>query len=116
MEASEVVPGLVLDPDLDLELDVELSLIRDAISLVAAGVAPRVVVANLRHGRAIEGQAREIAAAAGVLLGTLAAEDPRRIDLVAETAAAALAHESQLTSAGEERAVPQVPRAAAASA
>lgn len=53
--------GLVLQT-----LDNEMWMIRAAIDLVAAGGSPRVVLAGLRFVEPVLGQAREIAAAAGV--------------------------------------------------
>jgi hypothetical protein len=70
----------VLDDEFELELDLELSLLRDAVVLVASGAARRVVVANLRHGRVIAEPARALAGDCGVELTLLETADPRRVD------------------------------------
>jgi hypothetical protein len=61
----------------------ELRLVREAILLVASSGSPRVVVANLRHGRRLMEPASEIAADAGVTLEILETGRGRRVDLAA---------------------------------
>lgn len=74
--------ALEVDREFELELESELKLACDAVLLVASGAAPRVVVANLRHGRVVADPARRYAAELGISLGTLPAVDPSRVDLV----------------------------------
>jgi hypothetical protein len=75
---------LEADAAFDAELETEFRLVREAILVVAAGVARRVVVSNLRHGRVILEPSRDAAAAAGIHLSSVPTSDARRIDLAAE--------------------------------
>lgn len=74
----------VVDTAFEEELEAELRLVREAVLLVAAGGARRVVVANLRHGRVILEAAGAFATDAGLRLEALPTSDPRRVDLAAE--------------------------------
>ncbi|HEX7949548.1 MAG TPA: hypothetical protein VF494_04295 [Candidatus Limnocylindrales bacterium] len=74
----------VLDAAFEEELDAELQMVREAVLLVAAGGARRVVVANLHHGRVILEPARAFAADAGLHLEPIPTADARRIDIAAE--------------------------------
>jgi hypothetical protein len=77
------VEALVLDDAFEQELESELRMVREAILLVAAGGAQRVVVANLRHGRVILEPARAFASDLGLRVEALSTADPRRIDVAA---------------------------------
>lgn len=72
-----------VDAAFEDELAIELRLARDVVLLVAAGGAPRVTLANLRHGGLIAEPLREFADEVGVGVTTVPAADPQRIDLVA---------------------------------
>ncbi len=65
-------------------LDRELQLIREAIALVAAGGARRVIVAGLRFGDAIVAPGSRLALEAGVRVTRLATADDARVDLAVE--------------------------------
>ena len=73
----------VIDTAFEEELEAELQMVREAVLLVAAGGARRVVVANLRHGRVILEPARAFAADAGLCLEPMPTADPRRVDIAA---------------------------------
>jgi len=75
--------ALVLDDAFERELESELRMVREAILLIAAGGARRVVVANLRHGRVILEPARALASDLGLGVEALSTDDPRRIDIAA---------------------------------
>jgi hypothetical protein len=81
------VEAEVFDEAFADELEAELRMVRDAMSLVARGAAQRVVVANIQHGRVIVEPARAEAERAGVLLEVLTTADPRRVDLALERVA-----------------------------
>jgi hypothetical protein len=63
------------------QLDGELRLVHEAILLVAAHGAPRVLVAGLRLGAQILGPARRLADGAGVRLVPLWTADGERLDI-----------------------------------
>jgi hypothetical protein len=77
------VEALVVDDAFERELEWELQMVREAVMLVAAGGARRVVVANLRHGRVILEPARAFAVDLGLDIEVLSTDDPRRVDLAA---------------------------------
>jgi hypothetical protein len=85
------VEALEIDDAFETELESELQLVRDAVLLVASGVARRVIVANLQHGRVIALPAREFAADVGIEIDSLPTADDLRIDLVAERASPPIA-------------------------
>jgi hypothetical protein len=64
-------------------LEAELRLVEHAVLLVAAGGAPRVVVANLRYGRVIAEPASTFARSQGVSLALLPTATPGRLDFAA---------------------------------
>jgi hypothetical protein len=72
--------AIALDDAFEIELELELQLLRDAVVLVASGGARRVVVANLRHGRVIAEPARAFARECGIELATIPTGQPPRID------------------------------------
>lgn len=72
------------DDAFEAQLEAELQMVREAILLVAAGGARRVVVANLCHGRVILEPARAFASDAGLRVEALPTADPRRVDIAAE--------------------------------
>jgi hypothetical protein len=65
-------------------LDHELSLVREAIALVASGGSARVVVGGLRFGEALLTTARDLAAQAGVRLVPLWMPDDAGADIAIE--------------------------------
>jgi hypothetical protein len=65
-------------------LDRELDLVRGAITMVAAGRAPRVVLAGLRFGEQLVAPAQEMAAKAGVRIIPLWRTDESGADLAVE--------------------------------
>jgi hypothetical protein len=65
-------------------VELELRLVQDAIALVASGQSRRVVVANLRVGDAILGQAEALARAAGVRIVPLWSTDEAGTDIAVE--------------------------------
>jgi hypothetical protein len=65
-------------------LEREMSLIRDAIALVASGGSPRVVIAGLRLGETLLDPARRIALEAGVRLVPLWSGDEAGVDVAVE--------------------------------
>ena len=65
-------------------LDRELDLVRGAVAMVAAGKAPRVVLASLRFGEQLVAPAREMAAKAGVRIVPLWRADESGADLAVE--------------------------------
>lgn len=69
------------------QLDDELELACRAVLLVSTGTTPRVIVANLRHGRHILEPARAFGADYDVAVSTLATQRSDRVDLVVEPAA-----------------------------
>lgn len=78
------VEAQVIDDAFEEELEAELQMVREAVLLVAAGGARRVVVANLRHGRVILEPARAFAEEAGLRVEPMPTSDPRRVDLAAQ--------------------------------
>jgi hypothetical protein len=68
------------------QLDGELRLVHEAILMVAAKGAPRVLVAGLRLGSQILGPARLLAEQSGVLLVPLWTADEDRLDIRIESA------------------------------
>jgi hypothetical protein len=86
------VEALEIDGAYEAELDTELGMLRDAIVLVAARSARRVVVANLAHGRVLIEPAREIAVDLGVELDVLETSDPRRVDFAVAAGEAGIRH------------------------
>jgi hypothetical protein len=66
------------------QLDRELELIRDAITLVASGRAPRVTVAGLRLGDALLVPARQLARQAGVRIVPKWGADESGVDIAVE--------------------------------
>lgn len=77
------IPG---DDALTRQLDGELRLVHEAILLVAARGAPRVLVAGLRLGAQILAPARVLADAEGVRLVPLWTGDEHRLDIRIEAA------------------------------
>ena len=67
-------------------LDNELRLVREAILLVAAKGAPRVLVAGLSLGAQLLPPSRDLAEASGVLLVPLWTADEERLDIRIEAA------------------------------
>ena len=65
-------------------VELELRLVRDAIGLVASGRSRRVVVAGLRLGDAILGQAEDLAREAGVRVVPLWTTDEASTDMAVE--------------------------------
>jgi hypothetical protein len=65
-------------------VELELQLVRDAIELVASGRSRRVVVAGLRLGDAILGQAEVSAREAGVRVVPLWTTDEAGTDIAVE--------------------------------
>jgi hypothetical protein len=65
-------------------LEREMTLVREAILLVASGGSPRVVLAGLRFGEALIGPARGLAAEAGVRLVPLWMPDDAGADIAIE--------------------------------
>jgi hypothetical protein len=65
-------------------LDRELTMIRDAIAMVASGGAPRVTLAGLRFGEQLLSRAQRLAAAAGVRVVPLYSTDEAGADLMVE--------------------------------
>lgn len=65
-------------------MDRELGLVNDAITLVATGAAPRVVVAGLRFGRQLLKPVRRIAGARGVRIVPLWSRDGSAADIAIE--------------------------------
>ena len=63
----------------------ELTLLREAIAMVAAGSSPRVTVGGLRFGEALLLPARGLAAAAGVRLVPLWTPDDAGADITVES-------------------------------
>jgi hypothetical protein len=62
----------------------ELTLVREAIAMVAGGSSPRVTVGGLRFGEALLTSARELAERAGVRLVPLWAADDAGADIAVE--------------------------------
>jgi hypothetical protein len=65
-------------------LEHEMSLVREAIAMVAGGASPRVTVAGLRFGEALLLPARGLAAEAGVRLVPLWMPDDAGADIAVE--------------------------------
>jgi hypothetical protein len=65
-------------------LEREMSLVREAIAMVAGGGSPRVTVAGLRFGEALLLPARGLAAEAGVRLVPLWMPDDAGADIAVE--------------------------------
>ena len=65
-------------------LEREMSLVREAIAMVAGGGSPRVTVAGLRFGQALLLPARGLAAEAGVRLVPLWMPDDAGADIAVE--------------------------------
>ncbi|HEY4188797.1 MAG TPA: hypothetical protein VGM28_00120 [Candidatus Limnocylindrales bacterium] len=65
-------------------LDQELTLLRQAIALVAGGGSPRVVVSGLHFGETLLESGRSLAAAAGVRLVPLWMPDDAGADIAVE--------------------------------
>jgi hypothetical protein len=65
-------------------LDHELNLVREAIAMVAAGAAPRVIVGGLHFGEALLATAGGLAAEAGVRLVPLWMPDDAGADIAIE--------------------------------
>jgi hypothetical protein len=66
------------------DVDHELTLVREAILMVARGGAFRVVVAGIRHGEALLALARDSATGAGVRLLALPRADGAGADIAVE--------------------------------
>ena len=64
--------------------DREMSLIREAIALVASGGSPRVMIAGLRLGDVLLDPARRLAIEAGVRLVPLWTADEAGVDIAVE--------------------------------
>jgi hypothetical protein len=67
-----------------LKVEQELSLIRDAIAMVASGGAPRVILAGLRLGEGLLQPARRMALEAGVRIVPLWSADDAGADIAVE--------------------------------
>ncbi|HYO41748.1 MAG TPA: hypothetical protein VES19_01000 [Candidatus Limnocylindrales bacterium] len=67
-------------------LDGELRLVHEAILMVAAGGAPRVLVAGLRLGQAVLDPARRLANDAGVHVVPLWTADEQALDILVQAA------------------------------
>ena len=65
-------------------LEHEMSLVREAIAMVANGSSPRVALGGLRFGEALLEMARELAAEAGVRLVPLWMPDDAGADIAIE--------------------------------
>jgi hypothetical protein len=65
-------------------LEHEMSLVREAIAMVAAGASPRVTVGGLRFGEALLTSARGLAIEAGVRLVPLWMPDDAGADIAIE--------------------------------
>jgi hypothetical protein len=65
-------------------LEYEMTLVREAIAMVAGGGAPRVTVGALRFGEALLTSARGLAAEAGVRLVPLWMPDDAGADIAVE--------------------------------
>ena len=65
-------------------LEQEMALVREAITMVAARRAPRVVVAGIRFGEALLVPARALAAEAGVRVVPLWMPDDAGLDIAIE--------------------------------
>jgi hypothetical protein len=65
-------------------LEHEMSLVREAIAMVASGASPRVVVGGLRFGEALLVPARGLAMEAGVRLVPLWMPDDAGADIAVE--------------------------------
>jgi hypothetical protein len=65
-------------------LERERQLITEAIAMVALGAAPRVVVASLKHSRALLDPARHMALEAGVSVRAIWRGDGAGADLAVE--------------------------------
>jgi hypothetical protein len=65
-------------------VDHELSLIREAVAMVATGTSPRVVIASLHFSDALLGEARLLAAGAGVHVVPLWGLDEARYAIAIE--------------------------------
>jgi hypothetical protein len=65
-------------------LERERRLINEAIAMVAAGAAPRVVVASLKHGKALLDPARRLALESGVRVRPLWRDNGASADLAVE--------------------------------
>jgi hypothetical protein len=76
------------DEALARQLDGELRLVDEAILLVAAHGAPRVLVAGLCLGAQVLGPSRRLADASGVRLMPVWAADGERVDICIEAAPA----------------------------
>jgi hypothetical protein len=79
-------PAFGADEALTRQLDGELRLVHEAILLVAARGAPRVVIAGLRLGTQILTPARALAEASGVRLVPLWTADEHHLDIRIEAA------------------------------
>jgi len=65
-------------------LEREQRLVREAIAMVAAGAAPRVVVASLLYSAALLDPSRRLALEAGVRVRPLSRRDRAGVDLAVE--------------------------------
>lgn len=65
-------------------LEQEMSLVREAIAMVAAGRSRRVVVAGIRFGETLLAPARAMASEAGVRLVPLWMPDDAGVDIAIE--------------------------------
>jgi hypothetical protein len=65
-------------------LELEMTLVREAIAMVAGGGAPRVTVGGLRFGEALLVPARRLAAEAGVRIVPLWMPDEAGADIAVE--------------------------------
>lgn len=66
------------------KLEHEMTMIREAVAMVASGGAPRVTVAGLRFGEELLGPARRLAAGQGVRIVPLFTADEQGADLRVE--------------------------------
>ena len=72
------------DPRVGRALEREMSLVREAIEMVARGASPRVTLAGLRFGQALLASARGLATEAGVRLVPLWKPDDAGADIAVE--------------------------------
>jgi len=89
--------GLAEEPD---TLDFELRLVREAIRMVAMGAARRVVLAGLRRGNDVLGEAGEALLEPGVRLSPLGRPHRTGIDIAVEAIAGSSARPDPILAAG----------------
>jgi len=70
--------------EVERTLELELTLVSDAIAMVASGASPRVVIASLRFGKALVATASGLATEAGVRVVPLRRPDGTGTDIAVE--------------------------------